>query len=297
MQAISDLWKTTIGKLAIIGGGGMVGLISLCFVCTICNALVGSNDTAQDVASKPTEVAVKTLPAEIVEPESTATPTEPLPTNTPTSLPPTETPVPTPTEAPPTEIPPTEVLEPVILAGDSNINLRSGPGTDYETVGILGSGGSLKIVGRNADSSWWQVSASEGLAWVAASVVTANNVDDSIPVVEAPPAPIQSTSTPLPSPTELSPTEQQPPVASDDSAVEPSDGSTGGTPFQCVGGCATPPDPACAIKGNVNSRGEKIYHVPGGQFYDRTDIKPKEGDRWFCTEEEARNAGFRASER
>lgn len=47
----------------------------------------------------------------------------------------------------------------------------------------------------------------------------------------------------------------------------------------------------------VNSKKEKIYHVPGGQFYDRTDIKPEEGDRWFCTEDEARNAGFRASEK
>lgn len=290
MQAISDLWKTTIGKLAIIGGGGIAGLISLCFVCAICSALVGSDETTQDTVSKPTEVVVKTLPAQIVDAENTATPTESLPTDTPTSLPPTETPVPTVTEAPPTEIPPTEVLEPVVLAGDSNINLRSGPGTDYEAVGILASGDSLKIVGQNADSTWWQVSAPDGLAWVSASVVTANNVDDSIPIVEAPPPPIQSAPTPLPTSTE-------PPVASDDAAGEPSDGSTDSNPFQCIGGCATPPDPTCAIKGNVNSKGEKIYHVPEGQFYERTDIKPEEGDRWFCTEEEARNAGFRASER
>src|SRR5690606_36663822 len=72
---------------------------------------------------------------------------------------------------------------------------------------------------------------------------------------------------------------------------------SGGQAFTCIDGCAEPPDPACAIKGNVNSSGEKIYHSPGGQFYDRTDIKPEEGDRWFCTSEEARQAGFRASQR
>lgn len=46
------------------------------------------------------------------------------------------------------------------------------------------------------------------------------------------------------------------------------------------------------IKGNINSRGEKIYHVPGGQFYDVTI--PEE---LFCTEEEATAAGFRKSMR
>lgn len=69
-------------------------------------------------------------------------------------------------------------------------------------------------------------------------------------------------------------------------------------PFVCIGGCAEPPPGStCVIKGNVNSSGEKIYHLPGGQYYDRTDIKFEEGDRWFCTADEAITAGFRASER
>ena len=63
--------------------------------------------------------------------------------------------------------------------------------------------------------------------------------------------------------------------------------------FQCVGGCATPPA-GCEIKGNVNSKKEKIYHVPGSRDYERTDVKAEEGDRWFCTEDEATAAGFRA---
>ncbi|MCX7746035.1 MAG: thermonuclease family protein [Clostridia bacterium] len=46
------------------------------------------------------------------------------------------------------------------------------------------------------------------------------------------------------------------------------------------------------IKGNINSKGEKIYHLPGGQFYDRTVP-----EAWFKTEEEARAAGFRRSQR
>jgi hypothetical protein len=45
------------------------------------------------------------------------------------------------------------------------------------------------------------------------------------------------------------------------------------------------------IKGNVAKSGERMYHVPGGTFYDRTKIDEGTGERWFCTEEEAQAAG------
>ena len=52
---------------------------------------------------------------------------------------------------------------------------------------------------------------------------------------------------------------------------------------------------ACNIKGNVNTRGERIYHVPGQRYYDKTRISAAHGERWFCSEEEARAAGWRKS--
>ncbi|HHY72924.1 MAG TPA: nuclease [Bacillus bacterium] len=48
-------------------------------------------------------------------------------------------------------------------------------------------------------------------------------------------------------------------------------------------------NPDCLIKGNINSKGEKIYHTPYSRSYKQT--KP---ERWFCTEKEAEAAGFRA---
>lgn len=54
---------------------------------------------------------------------------------------------------------------------------------------------------------------------------------------------------------------------------------------------------ACPIKGNVNRKGDRIYHVPGGAFYDKTRVQEAEGDRWFCSEAEAEGAGFRRSMR
>lgn len=56
--------------------------------------------------------------------------------------------------------------------------------------------------------------------------------------------------------------------------------------------------PGCDIKGNISyNTGESIYHTPGGDFYDRTQINLSKGERWFCSEEEAEAAGWRRSKR
>jgi micrococcal nuclease len=60
----------------------------------------------------------------------------------------------------------------------------------------------------------------------------------------------------------------------------------------CTGACLTP-SPGCRIKGNINSKGEKIYHVPGARGYAQTIIEIGKGERWFCSEEEAQAAGWR----
>jgi hypothetical protein len=51
----------------------------------------------------------------------------------------------------------------------------------------------------------------------------------------------------------------------------------------------------CRIKENIRPKGERIYHVPGGDWYDKTRIDTMQGERWFCSEEEARAAGWRRS--
>jgi endonuclease YncB( thermonuclease family) len=49
----------------------------------------------------------------------------------------------------------------------------------------------------------------------------------------------------------------------------------------------------CYIKGNINSEGARIYHVPGSASYDDTVIDESKGERWFRTENEARASGWR----
>lgn len=53
-------------------------------------------------------------------------------------------------------------------------------------------------------------------------------------------------------------------------------------------------DPACDIKGNISySGGQRIYHVPGQHYYVETRISLTKGERWFCSEADAQDAGWR----
>lgn len=53
------------------------------------------------------------------------------------------------------------------------------------------------------------------------------------------------------------------------------------------------PSPECEIKGNVNRKGERIYHLPGQLNYAQINMGKGLGERWFCTEPEALAAGWR----
>ncbi|WP_292505790.1 thermonuclease family protein [Mesorhizobium sp.] len=53
----------------------------------------------------------------------------------------------------------------------------------------------------------------------------------------------------------------------------------------------------CKIKGNISADGGRIYHMPGQKFYDATRISESKGERWFCSETDARSAGWRRSKR
>ncbi|MBU3957298.1 thermonuclease family protein [Patescibacteria group bacterium] len=53
----------------------------------------------------------------------------------------------------------------------------------------------------------------------------------------------------------------------------------------------------CLIKGNVRrDRGTKVYHLSDCYNYEKIVVNERGGDQWFCSEEEAKKAGFRKSE-
>jgi endonuclease YncB( thermonuclease family) len=59
---------------------------------------------------------------------------------------------------------------------------------------------------------------------------------------------------------------------------------------------ATAPSPECIIKGNVNRQGERIYHLPGQGTYATINMRDPQ-KRWFCSEDDARAAGWRPAKR
>lgn len=144
-------------------------------------------------------------------------------------------------------------------------NLRDGPGTNYPVVGSATQGMELNIVGCDTNAcDWYKLSDGK---WIAAFLVMG----------ASPPYPVDPTTVPTPTPTKTSP----PPAPPAPPTATP-----------------TPTGIACDIKGNISyNTGEKIYHVPGQEYYDETQINTGAGERWFCTEEEARAAGWRKAYR
>lgn len=149
-----------------------------------------SINSSQAEAGEPVEQA----PAE-VQPQTAA---EVTPTETVEASP---TPEPSPTS------PPANQAVTVTLV--QNMNVRTGPGTNYPIAGPGPAGESSKVVGRNADSSWLQVQyplTADGKGWVYASLVQVNGDPATVPVVQVA-APAQPAAAVNP------PAEQAPPPA------------------------------------------------------------------------------------
>lgn len=52
----------------------------------------------------------------------------------------------------------------------------------------------------------------------------------------------------------------------------------------------------CPIKGYTRAA-DRLYAMPWASGYDGAKVRTVKGDRWFCSEEEARSAGFKAASR
>jgi SH3-like domain-containing protein len=84
------------------------------------------------------------------------------------------------------------------------VNVRSGPGLDFELLGQLDEGISVVVIGKNETAGWWQIEYEAGeneLAWVASAVVDLGGDSDLVPVVVAPVEPGAPTPPPTATPT------------------------------------------------------------------------------------------------
>lgn len=114
---------------------------------------------------------------------------------------------PTPTPPPPTPAEPTATPTPegVTVTVLQNMNVRSGPGTNYPVVGAGTAGQTTKVLGRNDDGTWLQVEypSDSGVGWVFGELVQVTGDPQGVAVAQAPPPP-PPTATPVP--TEVPPT-------------------------------------------------------------------------------------------
>jgi fermentation-respiration switch protein FrsA (DUF1100 family) len=80
------------------------------------------------------------------------------------------------------------------------LDVRTGPGVAYPSIGQLEAGTEVEIVGRNEEGTWWQVSSparEEGLGWVPAEHIETSIETTERPIVKVSPAPPTVTPTPL----------------------------------------------------------------------------------------------------
>lgn len=179
-------WQTSFGKLVIGGCGAQLGLmlslVGLTFVLLFCTVCVTTNVITLGLAGQLVETGSPNVPAPAAEPSADVnsllsevdfllTQIEAVQLQEPA--------------APPPVLP--VGGKPIVRAMQSEVSLYSGPGIDYPPVGRLAPGESADIVGRNVNSTWWLVALPNGsFAWAFNALVTAVNVNETIPVVTTP---------------------------------------------------------------------------------------------------------------
>ena len=210
----------------------LLAMVSLLLLTLACN-LSGGEEEAQATLAPPTE-APTDVPAEPTSAPETIVETVVV-VATPTALP---TEAPAAADVPLLDAPAPSSGDPTVTSL-VDLNVRTGPGTNYDIVGALPAGTSATIVGQSPDGFWWKISCpanvgSECWTSAGANYSSASNASG-VPVANVPPAPTHApTYTYTPSST-VAATETYPPETA--TAIYLT-----GTPTYT----ATPPDNATA---------------------------------------------------
>lgn len=83
--------------------------------------------------------------------------------------------------------------EPLIASNKSgyNVNLRSGPGKDFELAGFFGWDKTATVDGRSADNDWLRLQTADGFAWIASDLVSLEGDINNLPVLSGDVSPTQ----------------------------------------------------------------------------------------------------------
>ncbi len=72
---------------------------------------------------------------------------------------------------------------PRAIVNTGALNLRSGPGVFFTTIGVLAQGDSLPILARTSDGAWLLVQSAFGDGWLNASLVRTTNYFGNVPII------------------------------------------------------------------------------------------------------------------
>lgn len=111
----------------------------------------------------------------------------------------TPTPRPEPTEPTQPTQPTTTPSTPPTATAQENLNVRKGPGTQHERIGLIRARQTAVISGRNQDATWLQIQLNNATGWVSAQYVTVTGELDKVGVVTSPTQPTTPTQ-PTPQP-------------------------------------------------------------------------------------------------
>jgi uncharacterized protein YraI len=162
------------------------------------------NNSATTGNAAPALVAIQTeTPTATATPSATSTATpQPSPTTPPSpTTTPTETatatatavasPTATATASPTATFTPSPTATPAVIAlvNVPRLNVRQGPGQNFEIIGVVENGDTLTVVGQSAnDVGWWQVCCVAGEpGWVFGESILIEGDTSNIPLVSPPP--------------------------------------------------------------------------------------------------------------
>jgi hypothetical protein len=154
-------------SLILIAGGALAAVVLVGALLFLLLSLRGGSGSS---AAQPLDQSGTPAGAQVVAPIS-QTEASALPANTPTPVPPGT---------------------PSAMAR-ADLEVRSGPGDEYELLGYLPAGAVAEIVSRDQERQWWQIKSSlsaAGVGWIRAGSDFSEASDtDNVPIALAPPTP------------------------------------------------------------------------------------------------------------
>jgi uncharacterized protein YraI len=106
---------------------------------------------------------------------------------------------------------------------NSNMNVRGGPGTNYNILGAATQGQRFPVTGKNNDGSWWQINYNGQDGWVFGQLVTPQNTQSVAVAPNIPAPPPTATPAPIPPTNTPAPVVEQPPATQPPADQPPAD--------------------------------------------------------------------------